>query len=109
MGNRAQRFTLPPRPCLQQSDQCLALSLSSTLAGVFGTDMAISRPLVIRAMTVVVLAATLLLGACASDPDRDDIIDALQKGGLDRPVAECVADAFAELPEEDRKLIAQRG
>lgn len=63
-----------------------------------------------RSVLVVLFAAiVVLLGACASDPARHDIVDALEKGGLERPVAECVADAFGELPEADRKLIAERG
>lgn len=57
----------------------------------------------------MLVAAALVLGACSFDPDRDDIVEALEKGGLERPVAECVADAFGELPEADRKLIAERG
>jgi len=65
-----------------------------------------------RALAGVLVAGLLgggLLGACASEPERADVVDALRKAGLDEGVARCVADAFEELPKEDRELIAERG
>lgn len=55
------------------------------------------------------VAGLMVLAGCGGEPGRDEIVDALLKGGLERPVAECVADAFGELPDADRKLIAERG
>lgn len=63
-----------------------------------------------RSGFMALLAALVMVAAaCSSEPDRAEIIGALERAGLETPIAECVADAFAELPDADRKLIAERG
>lgn len=61
-----------------------------------------------RLLPALVILALLLLG-CASDPKQEDIIESLRRAGVEEPIAECLAEAFAKLPEADRKLIGQRG
>lgn len=76
---------------------------------MFLYDGGVSRVTWRSGFMALLAALVMLAAACSSEPERAEIIDALERAGLETPIAECVADAFAELPEADRKLIAERG
>lgn len=51
-----------------------------------------------------------LIGCGANEPSRAELVDALTRSGLEKPMAECMAKAFlTQLPKADIERITERG